>query len=389
MLFRRLLLNDRGGMVVLGIVVIGTLLVSVLNLAVPPDSPFYVSNYMVALLGKFLCFALLALAIDLIWGYAGILSLGHGAFFALGGYAMGMYLMRQIGDRGVYGHPELMDFMVILNWEELPWFWQGFDMFWFAMLMALLVPGLLALVFGWLAFRSRVTGVYFAIITQALTYALMLAFFRNEMGFGGNNGLNDFKEILGFTIAARGTRVGLFVASAVALILGYLACRYIVTSRMGRVLVSIRDAESRTRFCGYRVEYYKLWLFVFSAMLASIAGALYVPQVGIINPGEFSPLNSIEMVIWVSMGGRGTLFGAIVGAFSVNYAKTFFTSWSPETWLFVLGGLFVLVTLILPKGLVGLFHVFRRRIKDDEPGEGETVESPDADKQKLTEGDAP
>ena len=342
-------------MLVLGFIILGTLLVSLLNLFAPSDSPFYVSTYTVTLLGKFLCFALLALSVDLIWGYAGILSLGHGAFFALGGYTMGMYLMRQIGDRGQYGHPILPDFMVFLNWDSLPWYWLGFDMFWFTALMILLVPGLLALVFGWLAFRSRVTGVYFAIITQALTYALMLAFFRNEMGFGGNNGLTDFKEILGFAITSKGTRVGLFVSSAFMLILAYIACRYIVTSRMGRVIVSIRDAESRTRFCGYKVESYKLWLFVFSAMLAGIAGALYVPQVGIINPGEFSPLNSIELVVWVATGGRGTLFGAIVGAFSVNYAKTLFTSWSPESWLFVLGALFVLVTLVLPKGLVGLF----------------------------------
>jgi urea transport system permease protein len=303
MLIQRLLLSDRGGMWVLGLVALLAISVPVLNLALPPESPFYVSNFTVGLLGKFLCFALLALSVDLIWGYAGILSLGHGAFFTLGGYGMGMYLMRQIGDRGVYGHPELMDFMVVLNWESLPWYWQGFDMFWFAMLMVLLVPGLLALVFGWLAFRSRVTGVYFAIITQALTYALMLAFFRNEMGFGGNNGLNDFKEILGFSLSAKSTRAGLMVASALALIFGYLACRYIVTSRMGRVIVSIRDAESRTRFSGYKVESYKLWLFVFSAMLAAVAGALYVPQVGIINPGEFSPLNSIEMVVWVATGG--------------------------------------------------------------------------------------
>jgi urea transport system permease protein len=229
-------------------------------------------------------------------------------------------------------------------------------MFWFAMLMVIVIPGLLAFVFGWLAFRSRVTGVYFSIITQALTYALLLAFFRNEMGFGGNNGLTDFKDILGFPIAANGTRISLFLASGFMLIIAYIACRYIVTSRMGKIIVSIRDAETRTRFCGYKVESYKLWLFVFSAILAGIAGALYVPQVGIINPGEFSPLNSIELVVWVATGGRGTLFGAIVGAFTVNYGKTIFTSYSPETWLFALGALFVIVTLVLPKGLVGLFN---------------------------------
>jgi urea transport system permease protein len=359
MLARRLLLSDRGGMIILGLLLLMTLLVPVLNLAVPPESPWHVSTYLVSLLGKLLAYALLALALDLIWGYAGILSLGHGAFFALGGYAMGMYLMRQIGTRGVYGHPELPDFMVFLNWESLPWYWWGFDMFWFAMLMVVLVPGLLALAFGWLAFRSRVTGVYFAIITQALTFALMLAFFRNEMGFGGNNGLTDFKEILGFSIQARETRVGLFVASAIMLMLAYLACRFIVTSRLGRVMVAIRDAESRVRFSGYRVESYKLWLFVFSAMLAGIAGALYVPQVGIINPGELSPLSSIELVVWVATGGRGTLYGAVTGAFVVNYAKTWFTTAYPELWLFALGALFVLVTVLLPRGLVGLFR--RRR----------------------------
>ncbi len=361
MLSQRLLLSDRGGMIVLGLIAIAAIIVPILNLAVPEGSAFHVSTFTVTLLGKFLCYALLALSVDLIWGYAGILSLGHGAFFALGGYAMGMYLMRQIGDRGQYGNPELPDFMVFLNWDSLPWYWQGFDMFGFALLMVILIPGVLAFVFGWLAFRSRVTGVYFAIITQALTYALMLAFFRNEMGFGGNNGLTDFKDILGFSITAKTTRVGLFVASAVMLIGAYLACRYIVTSRMGRVIVAIRDAETRTRFCGYQVESYKLWLFVFSSMLAGIAGALYVPQVGIINPGEFAPLNSIELVVWVATGGRGTLFGAIVGAFSVNYAKTIFTSWSPEAWLFVLGSLFVLVTLVLPQGLVGLFARFKNK----------------------------
>ena len=356
MLIKRLLLNDRGGIYVLGLVVLAMVVVPIFNLAVPADSAFHLSTFSVTLLGKFLCYALLALSVDLIWGYCGILSLGQGAFFSLGGYAMGMYLMRQIGNRGQYGNAELPDFMVFLNWEHLPWYWLGFDHFWFALLMVMLVPGLLAFVFGWLAFRSRVTGVYFSIITQALTYALMLAFFRNEMGFGGNNGLTDFKDIVGFPITADTTRIALFLASGFALIAAYVACRYIVTSRLGRILVSIRDAESRTRFCGYKVESYKLWIFVFSSVLAGIAGALYVPQVGIINPGEFSPLNSIELVVWVATGGRGTLFGAIVGAFTVNYGKTIFTSISPESWLFVLGALFVLVTLILPKGLVGLLN---------------------------------
>jgi urea transport system permease protein len=298
--------------------------------------------------------------VDLVWGYLGILSLGHGAFFALGGYAMGMHLMRQIGERGVYGHPELPDFMVFLNWQELPWYWHGFDQFWFAMLMVLAVPGLLAFVFGWLAFRSRVTGVYLSIMTQALTYALMLAFFRNEMGFGGNNGLTDFKDLLGFDLQSDETRIGLFVASAVALALGYLACRAIVTSRLGRVAVAVRDAEDRTRFLGYRVDRVKLLVFTFSAMLAGVAGALYVPQVGIINPGEFSPLNSIEIVVWVAVGGRATLWGAATGAALVNYAKTQFTAILPEIWLFALGGLFIAVTVLLPKGLAGL----RRRRRE-------------------------
>ncbi len=307
------------------------------------------------LLGKYLCYALLAVSVDLIWGYCGILSLGHGAFFALGGYAMGMYLMRQIGDRGVYANPDLPDFMVFLNWTELPWYWFGFDQFWFAMVMVLAVPGILAFVFGALAFRSRVTGVYLSIITQALTYALMLAFFRNDMGFGGNNGLTDFKDILGFDLQADSTRAALFFASGIALILGYLISRFIVTSKLGRVLVAIRDSESRARFLGYRVEWYKLFVFVVSAMLAGVAGALYVPQVGIINPGEFAPINSIEMIIWVAVGGRGTLFGAVIGAVLVNYAKTYFTGAFAELWLFMLGGLFVLTTLYLPKGVVGLW----------------------------------
>jgi urea transport system permease protein len=345
----------------LAVLAIAAVAVPVLNLIVPESSPWHLSTYTVTLLGKYLTYALLAVAVDLVWGYLGILSLGHGAFFALGGYAMGMYLMRQIGDRGVYGHPELPDFMVFLNWQELPWFWYGFDLFWFAALMVLLVPGVLAFVFGYLAFRSRVTGVYLSIITQALTYALMLAFFRNEMGFGGNNGLTDFKDILGFDLQSDGTRIGLFLASLVALVLGYLACRYIVSSRLGRVAVAIRDAEPRTRFIGYRVERVKLAVFTFSAMLAGVAGALYVPQVGIINPGEFSPLNSIELVIWVAVGGRATLYGAVVGAVLVNYGKTYFTGVLPEAWLFALGGLFVLVTLFLPKGIAGLLAHLRKR----------------------------
>ncbi len=346
--------GDTGGQIMLAVLLAVTLAVPVLNLAVPEGHALHVSIYTVTLLGKYLTYALLAVAVDLVWGYLGILSLGHAAFFALGGYAMGMYLMRQIGERGVYGNPVLPDFMVFLNLKELPWFWWGFDHFWFAALMVALVPGLLALVFGWLAFRSRVTGVYLSIVTQALTYALMLAFFRNEMGFGGNNGLTDFKDLLGFDLQADSTRIGLFVASALALAAGYLACRAIVTSRLGRVAVAIRDAEGRTRFLGYRVEGVKLAIFTFSAVLAGIAGALYVPQVGIINPGEFSPLNSIEVVIWVAVGGRATLYGAVAGALMVNYGKTYLTGAMPEAWLFALGGLFVLVTLFLPRGITGL-----------------------------------
>ncbi len=353
--------GDTGGQIMLAVLAIVTVLVPVLNLAVPEGSAWHISTYTVTLLGKYLTYALLAVAVDLVWGYLGILSLGHGAFFALGGYAMGMYLMRQIGDRGVYGDPVLPDFMVFLDWKELPWFWHGFDMFWFAALMVLLVPGVLAFVFGWLAFRSRVTGVYLSIITQALTYALLLAFFRNEMGFGGNNGLTDFKDILGFDLQSDATRIGLFLASALALALGYLACRWIVTSRLGRVAVAIRDAEARTRFIGYRVDRVKVAIWTFSAMLAGVAGALYVPQVGIINPGEFSPLNSIELVVWVAVGGRATLYGAVVGAIVVNYGKTYFTGAFPEAWLFALGGLFVLVTLFLPQGITGLFRMLRRR----------------------------
>ena len=340
----------------LALLTLTTLVVPVCNLLVPESSGLHISTYTMTLLGKYLCYALLAISVDLVWGYLGILSLGHGAFFALGGYAMGMYLMRQIGSRGMYGHPLLPDFMVFLNWQELPWFWHGFHWFWFAMLMVVLVPGLLALVFGWLAFRSRVTGVYLSIITQALTYALLLAFFRNEMGFGGNNGLTDFKELLGFSLQSDATRAGLFVASALALGLGYLSCLYITRSRLGRLCTAIRDQEDRTRFIGYRVEHFKLWIFTFSAILAGIAGALYVPQVGIINPGEFAPLASIEIVIWVAVGGRATLYGAAAGALMVNYAKSYLTGAMPDAWLFALGAMFVLVTLLLPRGITGLLR---------------------------------
>ena len=348
------MLSSKGGNIFLAILIIVTVGASIGNLAFPPGTALHVDTYTITLLGKYLSYALLALAVDIVWGYCGILSLGHGVFFALGGYAMGMYLMRQIGDRGVYGDPILPDFMVFLNWSELPWFWNGFDNFPFAMLMVMFVPGLLAFVFGWLAFRSRVTGVYLSIMTQALTYAMMLAFFRNEMGFGGNNGLTDFKDILGFDLQADSTRVVLFALTATALGGAYLLSQFILSSKFGRVIEAVRDSESRVRFVGYRTENYKVWLFVYSAIIAGIAGALYVPQVGIINPGEFAPLNSIEVVVWVAVGGRGFLYGAILGAILVNYAKTQFTGLFPDQWLFALGALFVGVTIFLPRGIVGL-----------------------------------
>jgi len=359
---------DRSAAAFLAVVAAIGILVPLSNLLLPESSPLQVPTYLMALWGKYLCYAILALSIDLIWGYCGILSLGHGAFFALGGYAMGMYLMRQIGPRGVYGHPVLPDFMVFLNYDKLPWYWHGFDMFWFAALMVVVVPGLLAFCFGWLAFRSRVTGVYLSIITQAMTYALLLAFFRNDFGFGGNNGLTDFKDILGFSVQAQGTRAALFVLSCGALIAAFLICRAVVTSKLGKVLVAIRDAESRTRFLGYRVESYKLFVFTLSACMAGVAGALYVPQVGIINPGEFAPGNSIEAVIWVAVGGRGTLVGAALGAVAVNYAKTVFTSGAlAPYWLFMLGALFIGVTLLLPKGIVGTAREWWERGRPPRP----------------------
>ncbi len=365
-----------GGKAFMGILVAVALLTVLGNAIIPEGSFFYIPTYMVSLMGKYLCYALLALSVDLIWGYCGILSLGHGAFFSLGGYVMGMYLMRQIGDRGVYGNAELPDFMVFLNWQELPWYWYGFDNFAFAALMVIVVPGLLAFIFGWFTFRSRVTGVYLSIITQAMTYALLLAFFRNDMGFGGNNGLTDFKDILGFDLRSDGTRLALFFGSAVSVGLGYLICVFITKSKFGRVLIAIRDAESRTRFTGYRVEYYKLTVFTISAVLAGIAGAFYVPQVGIINPSEFSPANSIEVVIWVAVGGRGTLWGAVLGAVLVNWGKSYFTGAFPDAWLYLLGGLFVFTTLFLPKGIVGtvpeVWEKIRLKVR---PGKADLVSS--------------
>ena len=359
------LTKDKASRRFLGLLFVISLLVPALNLMVPEGSFFHMSTYSVTLFGKYLCYALLALSVDLIWGYCGIMSLGHGAFFALGGYAMGMHMMREIGDRGVYGNAELPDFMVFLSWDELPWFWFGSDNTLFTLFMVLAAPGLLAFIFGWLTFRSRVSGVYLSIITQAMTYALLLAFFRNEMGFGGNNGLTDFKDIFGFNLQSDETRSAIFFLSAMALFFSYIICQFIVNSKLGRVLMSIRDAESRTRFIGYKVEHYKLFVFVVSALLAGVAGALYVPQVGIINPGEFSPINSIEIIIWVAIGGRGTLYGAVIGAVLVNYAKSYFTAALPEAWLYMLGALFVISTVYLPKGFVGMYqqYIDRRAVK--------------------------
>jgi len=358
LLFRAL---DRKAIWLVAALVFIAIAVPVANLWIPEGNPLYLPNYAVPLFGKYLNYALLALALDLVWGYCGILSLGHAAFFSLGGYAMGMYLMRQIGARGVYANPVLPDFMVFLNYKDLPWFWNGFDLWWFAFLMVLFVPGLLAFGFGWFAFRSRVTGVYLSIITQAMTYALLLAFFRNDLGLGGNNGLTDFKDLLGFNVQAPATRATLFALSALFLALAVLICSAIVNSKLGKVMVAVRDGESRTRFLGWRPENVKLFAFVVSAMLAGVAGALYVPQVGIINPGEFDPSNSIEAVIWVAVGGRGTIIGPIIGAVLVNAGKSIFTGAFPDFWLYCLGGLFVFVTLFMPKGIVGLFAKVRSR----------------------------
>ena len=346
------LLSRPGWLAWLGALAALSILLPLLNLVTPADSFLHVPDYMVALLGKILCYAVVAVAMDLIWGYTGILSLGHGVFFALGGYAFGMYLMRQIGRDGNY-QSDLPDFMVFLNWKEFPWFWQFTDHFAYALLLVIVVPAGLAFLFGFFAFRSRIKGVYFSIITQAMTYALMLLFFRNETGFGGNNGFTDFKRILDLPIATSEMRMVLCVLSAWLLLATLLLGRYLVRSKFGRILTAIRDAESRVMFCGYNPLWYKLSIWVISAVLCALAGALYVPQVGIINPSEMSPANSIEIAIWVAVGGRATLIGPVAGAFIVNGAKSWFTAVVPEYWLFFLGLLFVLVTLFLPQGVVG------------------------------------
>ena len=361
------------------------------HLMLPESSPFSVSAYTVTLMGKILCYAVVAVAMDLIWGYAGILSLGHGLFFALGGYGFGMYLMRQIGTDGSYG-VNLPDFMVFLDWKELPWFWVGSDSFLWALVLVVAVPGALAFIFGYFAFRSRIKGVYFSIITQALTYAAMLLFFRNETGFGGNNGFTDFKRILGFDITSPEMRVTLFALSATLLMSVLILGRYLVTSKFGRVLAAIRDAESRVMFIGYQPLNYKLFVWTLSAVLCGLAGALYVPQVGIINPSEMTPANSIEIAIWVAVGGRGTLIGPVVGAAIVNLAKSFFTVTFPEYWLFFLGFLFIGVTLFLPQGVVGLFRRLRGKVAEKsfagpaDDGAGAAGESAPADADDAPRG---
>ena len=339
--------------------------VPVLN-SLPKSFPLAVPDYLIPLLGKFLCYGMMAIAMDLVWGYTGILSLGHALFFALGGYGMGMYLMRRMAGQGVY-RSNLPDFMVFLDWKQLPWYWHGFQHFWFAVAMLLLVPGVLAAVFGWFAFRSRIKGVYLSIVTQALTFAAMLLFFQNATGFGGNNGLTDFKHLLGRSLRSPSTKLALYIASAVALVLTYALCRFVVTSKLGRVLTAIRDAELKTRFCGYESTHYKVFVWTLSAMLCALAGALYVPQVGIINPSEMQPSNSIELAIWVAVGGRGTLIGPLLGALLLNGAKSYLTAAFPSAWLYVLGGIFVLVTLFLPRGVLGLFTAAMRKRKVARP----------------------
>ena len=346
---------DKKSWLALGIfLALALVVVPVLHLNFPESSALHVSTYAITLIGKIMCYALVAVAMDLIWGYGGILSLGHGLFFALGGYAFGMYLMREIGRDGSYG-ADLPDFMVFLDWKELPWFWVGSDHFGWAAFLVMAVPALVAFVFGYFAFRSRIKGVYFSIITQALTYAAMLLFFRNETGFGGNNGFTDFKRVLGYDVTSDSTRLVLFGLTAIALALTIIFAAWLVKSKFGRVLTAIRDAENRVMFIGYNPLWYKLTIWVISAVLCGVAGALYVPQVGIINPSEMSPGNSIEIAIWVAVGGRGTLIGPIIGAFVVNLAKSWFTVSFPEYWLFFLGLLFIVVTLMLPQGLVGLW----------------------------------
>jgi len=363
------LLSPLGWIVFIGLLLCVSLLAPALNLWLPVSHPLHMSDFAVSLVGKIMCYAICALAMDLIWGYTGILSLGHGLFFALGGYAMGMYLMRQIGTDGNY-RSELPDFMVFLDWKSLPWHWYFSDSFVATLLLVVLAPGLLALVFGYFAFRSRIKGVYFSIITQAMTFAFMLLFFRNETGFGGNNGFTDFKRILGTPIATPHMRMLLFVLTGACLLGCYLAARWLVQSKYGRVLQAIRDAESRVMFSGYSPLPYKLSIWVISAVMCGIAGGLYVPQVGIINPSEMSPANSIEIAIWAAVGGRASLIGPIAGAFMVNGAKSWLTVVAPEYWLYVLGALFIAVTLYMPQGVLGLLVSLKQRLQR---GKGESA----------------
>jgi len=357
---RQPLLGSKAWTALIAFGLVVTVVVPTLFVLVPAGSPFHLSAYFVTLVGKIMCFCIVAVAMNLIWGYTGILSLGHGVFFALGGYAFGMYLMRMIGHEGQY-QSDLPDFMVFLDWKAYPWYWSFTDHFWYAALLVVLIPGLLAFVFGFFAFRSRIKGVYFSIITQAMTFAFMLLFFRNDTGFGGNNGFTDFKRILGFRIAEPATRATLFAITGLYLAGAIVLSRAIIRSKLGRVLSAIRDSESRLMFSGYNPLWYKLFIWTLSAVMCGIAGALYVPQVGIINPSEMSPATGIEIAIWVAVGGRGTLLGPVVGAAIVNGAKSFFTQSFPEYWLFFLGLLFILVTLFLPKGVVGFVYALRRR----------------------------
>ena len=356
--------GTRDRLLLIGFALILLVLVPALNQLVDAGSAFHVSDFAVNVMGKFICYGVVALGIEMIWGLTGILSLGQGVFFAMGGYLMGMHLMRNIGTQGVYAS-ELPDFMVFLDWKELPWYWHGFDSFTFTLLVLLVLPTVFAGLFGWFAFRSGIKGVYFSIITQALTFALMLLFFRNDTGFGGNNGMTDFKTLLGMTLQSSDTRIILYMASGVLLLAVMLLCRWVRASRAGRLLKAIRDAEDRLRSSGYNPVSYKTFIFALAALISACAGALYVPQVGIINPTELAPAQSIEMVIWVAVGGRGSLWGALTGAIFVNSVKSLFTGWYPEAWLYVLGGLFVVTTLYLQSGIIGLLSRPLRRLKGE------------------------
>ncbi len=347
----------------------GIVVIPCLNAFVPESSVFHVSNFAINLYGKYLCYAVLAIGVNLLWGYTGLLSLGQALFFSLGGYALGMHLMLMIGRLGQY-KADIPDFMVFLEFPArypatggLPPHWIPFRSFWFAAAAVLWVPGLVALVFGWLAFRSRIRGVYFSILSQALTYAAMLMFFRNDFTFGGNNGLTDFKTLLGAELSSPVTRRWLYVASAILLLSVYLLCRWLTSTKFGLVQRAIRDSENRVLFSGYATAHFKLFVFVLSAMICGMGGALFVPQVGIINPSEMAPEKSLEAVVWCAVGGRGSLVGPIIGAISVNALKSYATRAFPEQWLYLLGGMFILVTLLMPRGIVGVPDQIRERLR--------------------------